>query len=188
MFGSCFRTLGVIPVLDFCPQDVIWCHWQRDFHPLIWCCAKTQELCESGGGRPVLPVPYGPYCICGRKARLNFNCWLDSSFVWILTTKKLRKSTDFEQLQKCHIIGNGRVEPARATYYHVRCPSHKPGPCHNNHFATAINPHDYPTGTKTHTVRTGLHPRQQVLICPNHKPGPCHNRQSSFPTPINPHD
>ena len=31
----------------------------------------VQELCESGGGRPVLPVPNNPYGLCGRKAALN---------------------------------------------------------------------------------------------------------------------
>ena len=29
-----------------------------------------QELCESGGGRPGLPVPNKPYGFCGRKATL----------------------------------------------------------------------------------------------------------------------
>ena len=28
----------------------------------------AQELCESRGGRPGLPVPGGLYCFCGRKA------------------------------------------------------------------------------------------------------------------------
>ena len=32
---------------------------------------RSQELCESGGGRPGLPVPNGPYGLCGRKATLN---------------------------------------------------------------------------------------------------------------------
>ena len=34
--------------------------------------ATTQELCESRGGRPGLPVPYSPYGLCGRKATLNY--------------------------------------------------------------------------------------------------------------------
>ena len=29
---------------------------------------RAQELCESGGGRPVLPVPDSPYGLYGRKA------------------------------------------------------------------------------------------------------------------------
>ena len=33
--------------------------------------AKAQELCESRGGRPGLPVPNSPYGLCGRKATLN---------------------------------------------------------------------------------------------------------------------
>ena len=33
-------------------------------------CVRAQELCESGGGRPGLPVPAGPYGLCGRKATL----------------------------------------------------------------------------------------------------------------------
>ena len=34
---------------------------------------KAQELCESRGGRPGLPVPNSPYGHCGRKATLNSN-------------------------------------------------------------------------------------------------------------------
>ena len=33
--------------------------------------AVCQKLCESRGGRPELPVPIGPYGLCGRKAALN---------------------------------------------------------------------------------------------------------------------
>ena len=32
---------------------------------------RAQELCESRGGRPGLPVPNSPYGLCGRKATLN---------------------------------------------------------------------------------------------------------------------
>ena len=32
---------------------------------------RAQELCESRGGRPGLPVPNNPYGLCGRKATLN---------------------------------------------------------------------------------------------------------------------
>ena len=31
---------------------------------------RVQELCESRGGRPGLPVPNSPYGLCGRKAAL----------------------------------------------------------------------------------------------------------------------
>ena len=34
---------------------------------------RTQELCESRGGHPGLPVPNSPYGLCGRKATLNLN-------------------------------------------------------------------------------------------------------------------
>ena len=34
---------------------------------------RAQELCESRGGRPVLPVPNIPYGLCGREATLNLN-------------------------------------------------------------------------------------------------------------------
>ena len=33
----------------------------------------AQELCESRGGHPGLPVPNSPYSFCGRKATLNLN-------------------------------------------------------------------------------------------------------------------
>ena len=32
---------------------------------------QAQEPCESGGGRPGLPVPNSPYGLCGRKATLK---------------------------------------------------------------------------------------------------------------------
>ena len=32
---------------------------------------RAQELCESRGGRPGLPVPDNPYGLSGRKATLN---------------------------------------------------------------------------------------------------------------------
>ena len=34
---------------------------------------RAQELCESRGGHPGLPVPDSPYGLCGRKATLNLN-------------------------------------------------------------------------------------------------------------------
>ena len=34
---------------------------------------RTQELCESRGGRLGLPVANSPYRLCGRKATLNLN-------------------------------------------------------------------------------------------------------------------
>ena len=33
---------------------------------------RAQELCESRGGRPGLPVPNSPDGLCGRKETLNF--------------------------------------------------------------------------------------------------------------------
>ena len=33
---------------------------------------RAQELCESRGGRPGLPVSNSPYGLCARKATLNF--------------------------------------------------------------------------------------------------------------------
>ena len=32
---------------------------------------RSQELCESGGGRPGLPVLNSPYGLCARKATLK---------------------------------------------------------------------------------------------------------------------
>ena len=32
---------------------------------------RVEEVCESGGGRPGLPVPDKPDGLCGRKATLN---------------------------------------------------------------------------------------------------------------------
>ena len=32
---------------------------------------RAQELCESRGGRPGLPIPNKPHGFCGRKTTLN---------------------------------------------------------------------------------------------------------------------
>ena len=40
-------------------------------HSLFEKPVRAQELCESGGGRPGLPVPNSPYGLCGRKATLK---------------------------------------------------------------------------------------------------------------------
>ena len=37
---------------------------------------RTQELCESRGGRPELPVPNKPYGLCGRQAICILTCIL----------------------------------------------------------------------------------------------------------------
>ena len=34
---------------------------------------RARELCESRGDRPGLPVPNGPYGLCGRRATLNLS-------------------------------------------------------------------------------------------------------------------
>ena len=39
----------------------------------VWILFRAQELCESPGGRPGLPVPNSPYGFCGRSATLNLN-------------------------------------------------------------------------------------------------------------------
>ena len=46
---------------------------------------RVQELCESRGGRPGLPVPNSPYGFCGRKETVHLNllwilCKRDSNF------------------------------------------------------------------------------------------------------------
>ena len=46
---------------------------------------RTQELCESRGGRPGLPAPNSPYGLCGRKATLN---WTEGSPFWNPGVKK----------------------------------------------------------------------------------------------------
>ena len=40
---------------------------------------RAQELCESRGGRPGLPVPNKPGGFCGRKVTLNLNSDTQSS-------------------------------------------------------------------------------------------------------------
>ena len=45
-----------------------------DQHSCLVCMcgqSRVQELCESRGGHPGLPVPNSPYGLCGHKATLN---------------------------------------------------------------------------------------------------------------------
>ena len=42
---------------------------------------SAQELCESRGGRPGLPVPNSFYALCGRKATLNLSLSMKSTTV-----------------------------------------------------------------------------------------------------------
>ena len=45
---------------------------------------RAQELCESRGGRPGIPVHNSPYGFCGRKATLNLN-----PVVFLVSSQKL---------------------------------------------------------------------------------------------------
>ena len=59
------------------PQSVMASHTANFPHsPLRLRRDRAQELCESRGGHPDLPVPNKPYGLCGRKATLN---WTSSS-------------------------------------------------------------------------------------------------------------
>ena len=58
-------TLFCLPATRACPQ-VIAC-----LHPKQQQAELSQELWESRGGRPGLPIPDSPYGLCGRKATLN---------------------------------------------------------------------------------------------------------------------
>ena len=42
-------------------------------HTVHYISVALQELCQSRGGRPALPVPNTPNGLCGRKATLNLN-------------------------------------------------------------------------------------------------------------------
>ena len=79
-----------LPCWLLAPKERVWSSDQRgwprllttDFRAPAWFLAKAawptypyvraQELCESRGGRPGLPVPSKPYGFCGRKAILNY--------------------------------------------------------------------------------------------------------------------
>ena len=50
---------------------------------LIPLCLRAQKLCESGGGRPGLPVPNSPYGLCGHRTTLNLNTSSSGSFNFI---------------------------------------------------------------------------------------------------------
>ena len=50
---------------------------------------SSGAVCESGGGRPGLPVSNSPYGLCGRKATLNFKTRV------VLNTRKMCKCFRF---------------------------------------------------------------------------------------------
>ena len=50
----------------WCSGSIVWVFWGYAF--LCWWWFTAQELCESWGGRPGLPVPNSPYGLCGHKA------------------------------------------------------------------------------------------------------------------------
>ena len=56
---------------------------------------RAQELCESRGGRPGLPVPNSPYGLCGRKPTLNLNvtAFLSSNSWGLMRFHETRYST-----------------------------------------------------------------------------------------------
>ena len=69
---------------------------------LNFCQIKAQELCESRGDRPGLPVPNSPYDLCGRKATLNLNLSEHSTREKRITCLK---SLAHRQLQILHLSG-----------------------------------------------------------------------------------
>ena len=49
-----------------------------------WICLRAQELHESRGGGPGLPVPNSPYSLCGCKITFSLRlCVLDRVSVWV---------------------------------------------------------------------------------------------------------
>ena len=62
---------------------------------------KAQELCESRGGRPGLPVPNSPYGLCGRKATLNERVMSNRFRTFDVTRVALlvKELTDFPDLK-----------------------------------------------------------------------------------------
>ena len=67
---------------------------------------RSQELCESRGGRPGLPVPNSPYGLCGREATLNLNLHYlpttgvhTTSLLFSLTSRLISLPESRDQLQ-----------------------------------------------------------------------------------------
>ena len=55
---------------------------------------RPQELCESRGGRPGLPVPNNPYGLCGRKATLNLTLERSSRNPSVSENYRVRRALD----------------------------------------------------------------------------------------------
>ena len=67
---SCIKVkvaiLGSSSLISLTVSVDIQQHWERNF-------MRAQELCQSQGGCPELPVPDSLYSLYGRKATLNWN-------------------------------------------------------------------------------------------------------------------
>ena len=66
---------------------------------------RAQELCESRGGRPGLPVPNSPYSLCGREATMNSNSdtsiffrFLPALLLSLHPTKELVMLVEFQRM------------------------------------------------------------------------------------------
>ena len=68
---------------------------------------RAQELCESQGGCPGLPVPNSPYGLCGRKAKLNLNfesLMPSQSCVWQVWKRRQENIAELKQIKKIVLI------------------------------------------------------------------------------------
>ena len=52
-------------------------------------CNITQELCESRSDRPWPPIRNSPYGLCGRKATLNVNMFMETVYVYMCAAAQL---------------------------------------------------------------------------------------------------
>ena len=60
-----------VEVAVLCSTSLMVRIWSVDIKLHMKKYPRAQELCESRGGRPGLPVPNSAYGLCGRKATLN---------------------------------------------------------------------------------------------------------------------
>ena len=137
---------------------------------------RTQELCESWGGRPGLPVPNALYGLCGRKVTLNehlINELDKPRRLWIL---RLSFGTDIEMQVSTESW------PRRRKFSHRSCLDSNPRPFH--HESGALTTELSPLPCAIGSIKTSAKQVSIGLVTPHPHPPlaplPSKNKKSAL--------
>ena len=90
---------------------------------------RTQELCDSRGGCPGLPVPDKPYGFCGRKATLNH---LTSVLVWWSDRAMVTLTKTGAFVSQSVVMSDGDWESEWCEWSFLMCGGHGNGFVHRS--------------------------------------------------------